>query len=91
VTVLQLRYGQSDLDSVTVLRSDVAFQRYINAGGNFVGIHGASASSNSTAFVRELGTFLNNPRTILFRELRYLQPGSKFDYHARLQPFVSFI
>jgi hypothetical protein len=51
--------GDIDLESVEVLPDDEAFQRYINAGGNFVGIHSASDTlRNSTAYERELGTFL---------------------------------
>ncbi len=39
-----------------VLPSDAAFQRYLNAGGNFVGLHSASDTlRNSTAYVHELG------------------------------------
>ena len=49
-----------------VLSSDAAFQRYLNAGGDFVAIHSASHTlRNSTAYVQELGA------SSTFRELKY--------------------
>jgi len=40
-----------------VLKSDAPFQKYINAGGNFVGVHSASDTlRNSTAYINTLGS-----------------------------------
>ncbi len=59
-TIIWLHHGNSDPDSVQVLQNDEldAFQWYINAGGNFVGIHAASdALRNFKAYTQELGAF----------------------------------
>ncbi|KAF9530218.1 class I glutamine amidotransferase-like protein [Crepidotus variabilis] len=46
-----------------VLPNDKSFQRYLNAGGNFIGVHSASdALRNSKTYANEIGSlFYNHP------------------------------
>ncbi|KZW02747.1 class I glutamine amidotransferase-like protein [Exidia glandulosa HHB12029] len=60
-----------------------ALQRYLDAGGNFIGVHSASDSlTNITFFGREIG----KPRISLYSFLLLIPcAGAYFDYHPELQ------
>lgn len=79
---------QHRLQSLVVLDEEgkSALQDYLNKGGNFVAIHSASDSLNTTAFYgRELGQLTHSKHS--HRLLRLLI-GAFFDYHPPISTAV---
>ncbi|KAK0204690.1 trehalose utilization-domain-containing protein [Desarmillaria ectypa] len=64
-----------------------AFQNYLNKGGNFVGIHSASDTLNTTAFYgNELGEQYSELHYFMLSEPKMdVYEGAYFDYHPEIQ------
>ncbi|SJL00031.1 uncharacterized protein ARMOST_03343 [Armillaria ostoyae] len=64
-----------------------AFQNYLNNGGNFVGIHSASGTLNTTAFYgKELGKEYSEISYLVLSEPKLVvYEGAYFDYHPEIQ------
>ena len=67
-----------------------AFQNYLNNGGNFVGIHSASGTLNTTTFYgQELGEEYSEISYLVLSEPELdVCEGAYFDYHPELQNAV---
>lgn len=70
-----------------------AFQKYLNLGGNFIGIHAASdCLRNTTFYGKEVGASfpLNIEGTITLNSAELAEfIGAWFDYHPEIQTAVS--
>ena len=82
-------YVQHRLEFCAVLDAEgkTALQNYLNRGGNFVAIHSASDSLNTTTFFgQEVGQWFRNSHLC-----RLLKPriGAYFDYHPPISRAVS--
>ena len=65
-----------------------AFQRYLDSGGNFIGIHAAADCLVNTSFYgREVGASASPPLTFIVREIMP-GPGAYFDSHPPIQDAV---
>jgi hypothetical protein len=67
-----------------------AFQAYLNAGGNFIGIHASADCLVNTSFYgRETGELLHPSRFSLRGHT--FETGAYFDYHPPLQNYVTIL
>ena len=73
--------------AVLDVEGKAAFQNYLNKGGNFVAIHSASDSLNTTTFFgQEVGQWFRNSH---LRRLLKPHIGAYFDYHPPISRAVS--